>query len=104
MENKEFKYVTMDAREALKATLHAGYAGRDGRDRVAFEEFVVDIEGDKWIGQFAEVLLECRCDSVDVEVGVRDIVVGWVLFKAFPNLLDLRATARFAVNTLHIHA
>lgn len=65
----------MDAGEALEAALHGGYAGGDGSDAVAFEEFVVDVEGDEWGGEFAEVLFEGRCDSVDVKVRVRDVEV-----------------------------
>lgn len=94
----------MDAGEALEAASHAGYAGRDRCDAVAFEELVIDVKGDKWVGEFAKILLECGRDSVDVKVRIGDVVVRWVLFETFSNLLDLRATARFAIDTFHVHA
>ena len=67
-----------------------------------FKKFVVDIIGDKGRWKLAKVLLERRCDGVDIEVRVGDVVVV-AAFEALFNSLYLGCAAGFAVDAFLIH-
>lgn len=68
-----------------------------------FEEFVVNFISDQWRRKLPEVLFEGGGDGVNVEVGVRDVIVV-ATFKAFFDSLDLGIPAGLAVDALDIHA
>lgn len=80
------------------------FGGANVRQLAGFEERVVDVVGDEWCGQFAEVLLEGAGDGVDVEVWVGDVVAAGFLFEASLDGFYLAAAAGFAVDAFHVHA
>ncbi len=93
----------------VKGVVGVGWMGRVDihwvlpRRWKGLEEFIIDLVRDKWCGKLPEVLFEGGSDCIDIEVGVRDIVVIAAL-KAFFDGLNLGVAARFSVDAFDIHA
>jgi hypothetical protein len=68
-----------------------------------FEELIIYGKSDQWHGQPAEVVLHCRRDRVDIQVGIGDVMVI-VGLETATNLINLRSSTALAVYALDIHA
>lgn len=75
-------------------------------DSGGFEKLVVDLVGDKRVGEAAKVLLQGGRDGVDVYVGIGnvDILLLDCGLEAVFDDLDLAGAAGFAVDAFYIHA
>lgn len=71
-------------------------------DLTRFQELVVNGEWDEWYRQPAEVILQSRCDGMNIQVRVCYVVLV-VGFEAALHLVDLARATTLPVDTFNVH-
>ena len=64
----------------------------------------INFVSDQGVRKLSEILFQGGCNSMDIEVGIRDIEIKWRAFKAFANCLDDGSGTGLAINSFHVHA
>lgn len=102
VEDEKLQTVTVARRQILDSKTHGGDSFFVVGDLDGVQKLIVNLIRNQWGGKSTEVLLQERCDGVDVKVWVRNVKVV-APFKAFSNDLDLAISSALTVYAFHVH-